>query len=218
MSSLEDLKEKTLSTLQELHGRIEESELYQKVKERYDVLPPAMQKGVLATVVLIVTYIVLQLPMGYYSRASENLALYDENRNLVLDLYKVKRKQALAPPAAPILDSSALESRTRNIILGARVQAEQIKSIGFFDNAGANSSKSINKAISQNGIEARLSNLNLTQFVDIGHGLSNMGSNIKIVGISLAPGSASGSYFDVIFKIVNFTISDSSASFKDKAK
>ena len=90
-------------------------------------------------------------------------------------------------------------------VTGARVQPEQIKGISFFDNAGARSSTFIPKNVTQSGVEVRLANLNLTQIVDIGHALSNMGSS-KMIGLDVKPGTVAGNYFDVIFKVVSFNI------------
>lgn len=204
--AFDEIREKIFESLQGAKSQLDESELYQKVRERYELLPPVGQKAVLALTIFLVGYVLFQVPMAYYSRASENLALFEENRDLVLDLYRVKRKSASAPPAAPAMDNAMLESRARSAVMGARVQPEQIKAISFYDNAGARASRFIPKEIRQNGVEVRLANLNLTQIVDIGHGLSNLGTSTKIVGFEVKPGTNPGSYFDVIYKVVTFDI------------
>jgi hypothetical protein len=155
--------------------------------------------------------------MGYYSRASENLALHEENRDLVLDLYRLKQKSAAVPAAQPSLDSSALESRARSALQNAQVHTDQIKAVSFYDNSSSQGSRFIPKEIRQNGVEVRLANLNLTQVVDIGHGLSNLGATTKIVGFELKPGSLNGSYFDVIFKVVTFDFPPAPANKKGAA-
>lgn len=204
--AFDEIREKIFEALQGAKSQLDESELYQKVRERYELLPPIGQKAVLAGLVLLFSYVLFQIPMAYYSRASENLALFEENRDLVLDLYRVKRKSAAAPPAAPAMDNAMLESRARSAVTGARVQPEQIKAISFYDNAGPRASRFIPKEIKQNGVEIRLANLNLSQIVDIGHGLSNLGASTKIVGFEVKPGANPGSYFDVIYKVVTFDI------------
>lgn len=215
--AFEEIREKIFDSLQGAQSRLEEEELYQKIRERYELLPPIGQKALVAAILFLFVYILFQIPMGYFSRASENLALFEENRDLVLELYRVKRKSAAAPPAQPAMDNSMLESRARSAVLSARVQNDQIKAVSFFDNAGPRSSRIIPKAIRQNGVEVRLANLNLTQIVDIGHGLSNLGSTTKIVGFDVKPGSLAGNYFDVVFKVVTFDIPAPPAAAKGAA-
>ena len=140
--AFDEIREKIFESLQGAKSQLDESELYQKVRERYELLPPVGQKAVLALTIFLVGYVLFQVPMAYYSRASENLALFEENRDLVLDLYRVKRKSASAPPATPAMDNAMLESRARSAVMGARVQPEQIKAISFYDNAGARASRS----------------------------------------------------------------------------
>lgn len=202
---LDDIRDKALETLQSAKGRLEESDLYLQLKERYDSLSPVLQRTIQIVTALAVAYVLLLFPMSYYDHGSENLALFEENRDLILDLYKVKRRDLLTPQGPPPLESSELEGRARNAITAARVQPDQIKGVSFFDNSGARSSAFIPKNVTQAGVEVRLANLNLTQVVDIGHALTNLGS-AKIVGLEVRPGSAPGNYFDAIFKVVSFNI------------
>ncbi len=201
----DDIREKALERLQSFQASLDESDLYIRLKERYDSLSPIGQKLVLGTIVFLFAFLILQFPKSYYDAGSENLALFEENRDLVLDLYKVRRLAIVTPQAAPPMSGSELENRARSAVTGARVQLDQIKGISLFDNAGPNASKFIPKSVTQDGVEIRLANLNLSQVVDIGHALTNMGS-AKIVGLDVRAGSASGNYFDATFKVVSFNI------------
>lgn len=203
--TVDDIRDKVFETLQGIKGRLEESDAYLQLKERYDSLPPLSQKAILGFAGVVAAYIVLQLPLGYYDQGSENLALYEENRDLVLDLYKVKRHAAITPQSAPPLQASELEGRARMAINNARVQAEQIKSISGFDNAGPRASSFIPKNVTQAGVEVQLANLNLSQIVDIGHSLTNI-SSAKVIGLEVKPGAAPGNYFDATYKVVSFNI------------
>lgn len=203
--TLDDIRDKVFESLQAVKGRLEESDAYNQLKERYDSLPPLTQKAILGAVGVIATYIVLQIPLSYYDQGSENVALFEENRDLVLDLYKVKRHAMALPQTAPPLEAGELESRARAAVNNARVQPEQVKAITMFDNSGSHASSFIPKNVTQSGVEVRLANLNLSQIVDIGHALTNLGS-AKIVGMEVKPGAAPGNYFDATFKVVSFNI------------
>lgn len=216
--TVDDIRDKAFETLQSIKGRLEESDAYLQLKERYDSLSPVAQKAVAATAALLFTLLILQIPFSYYEKGSENVALFEENRDLILDLYKVKRHSLSTPQIAPPLEPSDLEARARTAITNARVQAEQIKGISHFDNAGPKASAFIPKNVTQSGVEIRLANLNLNQIVDIGHALTNLGSTSKIVGLEVKPGTAAGNYFDAIFKVVSFNIPAAAAPKKASRK
>ncbi len=214
---LDDFRDKALETLQSIKGRLEESDSYVQLKERYESFPPLIQKLVAGSLVLLIALVLLQFPLSFYNRGSENIALYEENRDLVLDLYRIKRKSVATPQLPPPLEKTELEGRARSAVTAARVQPDQIKAIAFIDNAGATASGLIPKNVSQAGVELRLGNLNLTQIVDIGHALTNLSSTTKIIGLEVRPGSAPGNYFDANFKVVSFNI-ESAPPAKGRAK
>lgn len=203
---LDDIRDKTLELLQSAKSQLDESDAYIQLKERYDSLSPFFQKIILSAIGALFAFVLLQFPLGYYNTGSDNIALFEENRDLVLDLYSVKRRSLATPAMAPPLEASALETRARSAVSSARVQPDQIKGISFFNNAGPTSSAFIPKTVTQSGVEIRLANLNLNQIVEIGHSLSNLGSMTKITGLEVKPGLAPGNYFDATFKIVSFNV------------
>lgn len=200
---LDDVRDKALETLQVVKSKLDESETFNRLKERYDSLSPIMQKTIQSIAALVVALILFQFPKSFYDTGTENLALFEENRDLTLNLYRIKRLSITTPQTVPPLQASELEGRARTAVTAARVQPEQIKGISLFDNAGPHSSSFIPKEVTQAGVEVRLANLNLTQIVDIGHQLTNQGS-AKIVGLDVRPGTAVGNYFDATFKVVSF--------------
>lgn len=203
--AFEEVKDQVLEALQSAKSKLDEFEPYQKVREAYDSMPTLVQKLVLGTIGFLIAFVFFLIPYSFYSSGSENLALFEENRDLVLDLYRVKRKIVSSPQTPPPMDPSSLESYARSAVTGARVQPEQIKAISFVDGSTSKPSTAIPKSVRQNLVEIRLANLNLTQIVDIGHALSNIQST-KVMSFDLRPGTAEGNYFDVIFKIVSFDI------------
>lgn len=203
--TVDDIREQVLDAVQRAKSSLDESNLYLSLKEKYDSLSPVVQKLVLGTVLVLFAWIFLLLPKSFYDTGSENLALFEENRDLILDLYKVKRLAITTPQSAPPLTQMQLESNARSAVTSARVQLDQVKGVSNFDNAGPNASKFIPKEVTQAGVELRLANLNLTQLVDVGHALANIGS-AKIVGLDVRPGSVPGNYFDATFKVVSFDI------------
>ncbi|MDZ4084777.1 MAG: hypothetical protein U1E10_17675 [Bdellovibrionales bacterium] len=203
--AFEEVKDQVLEALQRAKSKLDEFEPYQKVREAYDSMPTLIQKMVLGAIGFLIAFVFFLIPYSFYSSGSENLALFEENRDLVLDLYRVKRKIVSSPQAPPPMDPSSLESYARSAVTGARVQPEQIKAISFVDGSTSKPSTAIPKSVRQNLVEIRLANLNLTQIVDIGHALSNIQST-KVMSFDLRPGSAEGNYFDVMYKIVSFDI------------
>lgn len=203
--AFEDLKDQALEALQNAKSKLDESELFLKIRDFYDALPVLGQKAVVGFIGIAIAFVLFMIPFSFYSSGSENLALFEENRDLVLDLYRVKRKIISSPQTPPPMDTSSLESFARNAVNGARVLPEQIKAISFVDGSASKASTAIPKSVRKNLVEIRLANLNLTQVVDIGYALSNIQST-KVMSFDIRPGSAQGNYFDVMFKIVSFDI------------
>lgn len=203
---LDDVGDKAIEALQAAKGKLEESDLYVQLKERYDSLAPPVQKLVLVFAGLIVAYLVALFPLSFYDKGSENIALFEENRDLILDLYRVKRKAASTPESAQPMDSSDLQSRARTAVTNARVQADQIKTISAYDNAGPHASGFIPKSVSQQGVDVQLANVTVNQIVEIGHALATLGDSAKMVGLEIKAGNHPGNYFDASFKVVSFGI------------
>ncbi len=204
---IDDLKDRVLEALQVVKASIEETDAYIQLKERYDSLNPSMQKLLLASVGSLFAYIIIQIPMSYYTSGSDNIALFDENRDLVLDLYRAKRRSALAPSAPVALSASELESRSRSALVAARIPPEQIKSIAPFDNRSPQASSFIPKDIEQKGVEVHVANLNVNQIIDVGHSLLAISDSARMISLEVKPGAQAGSYFDTTYKIVSFAIS-----------
>ena len=203
---LDDLKDRALEALQAAKSKLEENDTYLGLKEKFDSLSPVLQKTIQGFASFVILYALFQIPMSYYSGGSENLALFEENRDLILDLYRVKRRALLAPQAPTPISAPDLESRARNALVAARVQADQIKSVSFFDNQGPQSSDFIPKSVEQKGVEVRVANLNVNQLVEVGHALSTLADSVKMIGLEIKPGTQAGSYFDASFKLVSFSV------------
>ena len=203
---VDDIKDRVLEALQAAKAAIEETDAYMQLKERYDSLNPSMQKVLLGAIGFLFAYLVIQIPMGYYTSGSDNLALFDENRDLILDLYRAKRRSALAPTAPSPLSAGELESRSRNALVAARIPPDQIKSISPFDNRGPQSSSFIPGEVEQKGVEVHLANLNVNQIIEVGHSLLTVSDSARMIGIEVKAGTHAGSYFDTTYKIVSFAI------------
>lgn len=215
---IDDIKDRLLESAQAVKSKLEENDQYLAVKEKFDSLDPLAQKVIAGLVAFIIVFILFQIPMSYYSSSSENLALFDENRDLVLDLYRVKRRAMLAPQAPMPVPAADLEARARNALGAARVQPDQIKSVAFFDNQGPRASSFIPKTVEQKGVEVRVANLNVTQIIDVGHALSTLAESVKMVAMEITPGSQPGSYFDASFKLVSFSASTGSSAASESRK
>lgn len=203
--NFDDIKEKLLEVFQQIQGKISESPAYIQLREKYDSLNPNAQKAVLAGTSLAVLFLILMIPMSYYSSGTDSLSLFEENRDIVLDLYRAKRRLTLAPAVIPPIDAIDLETRARNAISAAKLLPEQ-STISGYDNKTAASSSGIPKSVDQKGVAIQLSNINISQLVDLSHAFVNLSPSAKIVALEVKAGTQPGSYFDALFKIVSFSI------------
>ena len=87
--NLDDLKEQFLEQLNAYKERIQDTPVYNQIKERYDDLPPRNQKLVLISGILLVSYIVLSIPFGSLGEASNKIEKYESTKSTLASLRKV---------------------------------------------------------------------------------------------------------------------------------
>lgn len=202
---IDDIRDKFIEVFGQVRSGIEESDAYNQLRERYDSLPPAGQIATLSGAALLMLFLALQVPFVFYSTSSDYLAMVDENRDLVLDFYRAKREKDLLPPSSNSMGLSEIEARARRIVKESRIQESQLTSImPLAGNLNGKALSVIPKGLSSEGIEIQLSNLNLTQVVDYGYQLTQIGPGVFISGLEVKPGAEPGNYFDAKFRVVSF--------------
>jgi len=209
---LEQLKERLLEQLHTYWGRIQESSTYEKLKERYHELSPIGQKIALAVSVFICALFVLLIPLMGFQTSQDNVIVFEENVQALRDLLRVQRELASAPqiddPPAP----AQLQSMVQDVLTQAGLGADQIKGNAPLSPQRDPSTSIIPAGVLEQGVEITLLKLNLKQVADLGSRFAQLNRNVHLTAMDMKANSSDPHYYDVIYRLMGFTISSPSPS------
>ncbi|MCM2280634.1 MAG: hypothetical protein NDI61_02170 [Bdellovibrionaceae bacterium] len=210
--AFEDLQEKLVEQWQATSSRFLESSTGSQLAERYGNLPPTGQKAVIAGGLALVILIFLSIPWGWYSSSSDKVGLFEDNRRLIKDLFETQRNSGEVTGEARTLSQDSLISSIQGQLPTLRIPPDQIKSVQPYDNkASGRAIPGIPANLGQQGAEVRIGKLNLTQIVDVAHMLIATAPTAKLVGMDIQAASDDPRYFDVVYKIVAFSVPEPAA-------
>ncbi len=200
---IESIKEQIIDRFFEIKGKVEDSELYIGLKDRYDNLSPNAQIGVKIAASLMTLFVLYSFPAGYLTTANEKIEMFEENRQLTRDLIRAGRIASTIqlPPMAPTIDS--LTSQINSAIDNEHVLAEQKG--GVIAKQDVVQKSIVPKAISQTGVKAILKKLNLRQLVNLGESLEQIQGS-KLINIAVLADSSDPHYFDVDYEVAAFSM------------
>lgn len=147
-------KEQILERFETYKAQVQDSEVYIKLKEKYDTLSPNIQKAIKYGSAFLVVYFFYSIPAGYVSSAGEKIEFFEENRQLTRDLIRAGRvaRTVQLPPPAP--SGSVLKTEVENKLQSERILPDQRAGV---DEATAIASKKlVSKEIRQSGVRARV--------------------------------------------------------------
>ncbi|MCB0412639.1 MAG: hypothetical protein KDD22_08945, partial [Bdellovibrionales bacterium] len=201
-------------SLSNLRTQIEENSTFNTLRERYQTLPASGQKGIQAGAIVLILLVLFMIPYSYFSSSWTYVEDFESNRQMIRELLAASRNSRLPPPLPPAQTSLQLESRVRGVLDGMRLIPEQIAAITPLGDRPAGGL--VPPAISQSGVSVDLRNLNLTQIVDIGQRLQNLDAGTKMMGLEIKASTDKENYFNVLFKVVNFSIEIATSSDDEK--
>jgi hypothetical protein len=193
MSFFKDLGEKLSQQLLELLHKIQDSALYQKIKEKYDDLPQRQQKIVLFLLSASAIYFVLSFPLDNWSRSNESLHQFQSQRDLINELHQVVKESAEglvfipAPPVGQI--KTDIEMRLQQF----QLVADQI---GPIQVEMSTSDSLIPKNRQEGAIKVPLKKLNLRQLVDIAAEIQRLHMGVKLVNFKVDSNVSDPRYLD----------------------
>lgn len=195
--AFEELRERLSSEFKNQWEQFQESTLYIQARDRYENLTPPKQKAVLIGAVLFVGYMILSVPLSYFSTSSEYLAEFQDKRQLVRDLLKVSREVQDIPDIPVPPDVGALKSQIDSQIQAAQLLPEQIKGTEI-------SSERIDiipGSLIQGMVKVTLSQLNLRQIVDLGYQFQAISPSVKMTDLQMEANQKDPRYYDVIYRL-----------------
>ena len=204
--NLDDLKEQFLEQLNAYKERIQDTPVYNQIKERYDDLPPRNQKLVLISGILLVSYIVLSIPFGSLGEASNKIEKYESTKSTLASLRKVSDQLSAIPnpPAAPA--SSSLSNSIKSMILSEGVSEEQILSAQTFSEENTGQFNSVPKAAEITGVRLSLKKLNIKQITSLLYKAQRQARPAKITHLKMSPEGSEAGFFNLNFEIRGFNL------------
>lgn len=197
--TFEDLKDRFKSEFQQLTDRIQETPAYLSLKDRYDTLPPSRQKVVTLSVLGLILVLVFSIPFSTYMASSENVAEYEEKKDLIRDLLRAHKE---ANESSLTVDPPGMDQ--------VRAQADSaIQSLNLLpeQNRGIQvqplHSPLIKSSIVEGVLEISTLQLNLRQVVSLATGLAKI-PGAKLKDLIMNANAKDGRYFDTIFRVVVF--------------
>lgn len=197
MSRLEELKDQLKSSLQFTWEKIQESEVYNQLSDKYRSLSPSGQKVAQVVTALLAAGIVFYSPISQLQVSNELMTQFEDKRTLIRDLFKTYRDSSGGLQIAPAPQANELISTIQSSLQNSKLIPEQIIAVDMAQAEG----RLIPASLQQGVIEVKLAKLNLRQVVDIGLQLANISTAVKVKDMLMQANAEMAGYFDVSYKL-----------------
>lgn len=202
--NLDDIKDQLSEKLSSVWGEIQESSTFNTLRERYQTLPSQGQKGLQAAGILFLVLILIYIPYSYFSASSTHIQNFETDRETIQSLLEASRNSQKAPPLPSSGGVAQLTNRIQMVVGGLRLLPEQMGGVQPLSGNVAGGLAS--PAIKQDAVSVELKTLNITQVMDAGQRLQSLGDGTKLLSMDMTASKSNIGYFDVLFKIVSFSL------------
>lgn len=198
--ALEELKERLSQQAKDLGSKVQESALFQTLKEKFDDLPSNQQKIVVILLVVVVSFFTFSFPYENWSASSNSIAEFEERRQLIRDLLKVTKESNEMPMFPPAPDLGQIKTDIEMRLQQFQLVPEQLGGINV---EMAMNSSLIPASRQKGGLKVMLKKLNLRQVVDITAQLQSMLPSVKLKNMNIDSNLQDPRYLDATF---DFTV------------
>ena len=200
--NLDDLKDQIATESRQTWERIQESGLYNQMRDRYENMTPLTQKLTVVGVAGLVSLFILSFPYGNFTASQEYVGEFESKRATIRELLKVSRESSEVPqiPVAPSMD--ILRSNVEAQLKAANLLPEQMKGTEVLEN----SSNLVPKNLTEGLLQVTLAKLNLMQILDLGYQFQNISPSVKMKDLSINANREDSRYFDVVYKMVALAV------------
>lgn len=206
--NIEEIKETIIEKFNATLDQIKESQSYIQAKEQYDQLPVKAQKSIITGIIAVIAIIIISIPLAFIASASSSITKFESSRELLRDLMKVERDNKMTPGQGFTLPPASLINQVRRNLEEEGLSEQQIANIAPYKKVAGSpeDSKLIPKALEQNGVEISLKKLNLKQILAISYQLHRKENAAKMINMDISVNAENDHYFDVYYKLVNFSL------------
>ena len=204
MLNLDDLKDKFTETFNQVKDIVEESSLYNSLRERYETLPSNGQRAIVAGAIVFAALILLSIPWSFLSSSSDFVTEFEENRALIRGLLKT-RSISKGAPLPRGMSAGEIESKAKGMLATAGLLESQIGASTQLPEGDPNS-RLAPPNVQQQGVRLELKQLNLRQIIDIGYQLQNLDPSVKMTGMEVHATAEDPHYFTASYKLISFSL------------
>lgn len=201
--NFESLKEKLRDQFTELWGRIQETSLFQNAREKFEALNTRMQKIIIASIAMLGVLFLFSFPYSNITSSQGNLEVFEENRSLIRRLLKAAKTLKEPSPLPPEMPGEVLTSEVNRALDEFHLVGEQM---GGVQPLNEKATTLVPDGVKQVAVMLQLKKLNLKQIVEISHRLQSLSIGVRLMGLDIRENAASSHYFDVNYKLVNFSV------------
>lgn len=202
MSRLSELWGQVTQKLEAISQRIQDTEGFQRLAEKYNSLTPQGQKVANICIVLLLIAVALFFPGTTFMQSQDQMASFESQRSLIKDLFKTYREassQSGLPVPPP---SDMMKNQINSQLKAAQLLPEQIVSVA----SGQVEGSLIPEGLVKDVIVVSLAKLNLRQILDIGNNLNRISQTVKVKDLSIQASANMAGYFDTTFKVYALNI------------
>lgn len=202
MSRIDEIVDQLKQKLIEIDERIKETEIYQKISDKYNSLTPSGQKLARYSTAIILVFLLVFYPVSQIQFSGTLISEFEDKRNLIKDLFKTYRESNLTNVLPPAPESNELMMQIQNSLSSSQLLPNQILGVISAEPEG----KMIPKNLVKHVVQVQLGQLNLRQIVDIGTQLANLSGAIKVKDVSIDASPEKNGYFNATYKIYAFNV------------
>lgn len=205
--AFEDLRDQLKEKFTEGWSKVQESPIYNNLREKYETMSPGAQLGLIVGTTVVAFLLILSIPLSYYTSSSDLEAEFNSNRSLIRDLLRASRLASDVTSLPQTPSASDLRNQIQNMLQNFSLQAEQIGPFVKLEPQSLNFANVVStKAIDQEGLGVSLKKLNLNQTIDIGFELQKISPSVKMAGVEINASTPDPHYFDVFYKLIVFNM------------
>lgn len=200
--AFEDLRERLKEQASEALAKIQETSAFNTLRERYESQTPPVQKAITVAGVAFIILFISSCPMSYISSSSDNLAAFEENRELIQGLLRASRSAKEPSPLPAPMTYDSLRSSVDMVLRQNGLLPDQV---GEMNSIPESEIKSLAPAgVIVTGVAATLKKLNLQQVIELGNIVQNMAPGVKLLGLDVHQSAGTTHYYDMILRVASF--------------
>lgn len=200
--NLDDLKDNLKNQLSQTWSHIEESAIYNQLRDRFENLSPRRQKLTLMGTGALIALLILMVPFSYFTDSSQSISDFENKRSLIREMLKASREASEAPDLPPAPPADMMRGTIEGQFKAANLLPEQMKGIQVM----AADTGLIPKNLLAEGLKVNLAKLNLRQIIDISYNLQSLSPSVKMNEINITANAEDARYFDVEFHLASLAV------------